>query len=250
MIEPAAWHDACSVPGMTGNKRRNPWWLAVWIAAGVVVACSGSSPSDSPGDGGNAESGATGCNDYADEDPVSVTVKYENHRSTPIFVKGAADWEPNLHFVISDDTGGSPLRLFSSYCGYATCEILGVGYAGCDAGIAFVPIVRIDPGGSWEEIWNGLHAVERSMPESCYLDGSSTSTCDQMQVPAAATYSVMSAAGSECPGCTCVPSAEGSCLDPVYISAPEAGIFVSGESLTATTTVTFPAASAITLQFD
>jgi len=130
-------------------------------------------------------------------------------------------------------------------CGFASCEIQKETPPLCDAGITFVPLVRIEPGGRFTESWNGLAAVERRMPEICYA-GTAQSSCAQMLEPVPGAYRVAAAARTECAQCNCTPSTSGFCLVPAGFY--DAGL--GGQALEARVEVSLPAGPEIALAFD
>ena len=94
------------------------------------------------------------------------------------------------------------------------------------------------------ETWNGLAAVERTMPANCYA-GRAQSSCTQMLEPAAGTYQVAASARTECALCTCTPSSSGSCTAPAGFY--DAGL--GGQALEASADVALPGVAEIVLTF-
>lgn len=195
----------------------------VYIAALATCACSGSSPDD------DAAGASALCADFQDE-PASqtITVRLRNASSAPVFVADPYDLCTVGQVFEVTTAAGEQVALRTNKCGNHTCGYLHTGHEYCTDLCGLPGLIRIEPGGMWEESWPAVGFVETQMPTSCYQRSEDDEgTCSKQVALEPGSYVIRSRAGVNCTGddeCTCEPDAAGSCrtADPSMSAlAPE-----------------------------
>jgi hypothetical protein len=217
-----------------------------WIVLAFALSATACQSDDDTGTSGDALS----CDGFDDQTSnQTVSVVFRNQGTQPVFLHTASTFDPGARFTISDGSGADVGLPFGNCV--PTCASFAAGPVNCDAGISFAKVIRIDPGGTYQEAWNGLVTIQRTMPAACYNEASAPqASCAQLQKPATGSYQAHAMAGTSCPDCICTPDATGSCIN-FGQALTEAGTIpaVSGEALVASAEVTLPGATEIELVF-
>lgn len=212
----------------TALMTRARWRLLVWIDLAALIACapkpgaetessSGSGASSSASTSGGVTSGGGGCEAFLDQEVEgpSVTVTIENLRDAPAFVAAgpACTSEPLLELA---GPGGSMLHFREVVCDY-TCADQFSGMCQCAADCALAPVIRIEPGGKYSQLWSGGLLVAVTAPTECVAEGCSPACSRREQAPAGG-YTFSTAVGSgaapciDTPAlCACEANADGWC---------------------------------------
>lgn len=215
-----------------------------WIILAFALNATACQSDDETGS--NASSSCDGFDDEMSNQMVSVV--FRNQGTQPIFLHTSFTADPGARFTVSDSSGADVGLPFGS-CN-PTCASFAAGPVNCDAGIVIAPVMRIDPGGAYQETWNGLVTIARMMPAACYNEAATPqASCSQLQKPASGSYQAHAIAGTSCPDCLCTPDATGFCIDHGFLTDSGTSPAVSGEALTATANVTLPGATEIELVF-
>lgn len=191
--------------------------------------------------------GESVCEAYLDEEAPTVTIRFKNEGTQPIFVGAQMNCADPPPFTLLN-ANGKVLDIDGSGCG-SSCESMQEhGLLDCPA-VCQVPAVHmIAPGGQFETQWNGTLKKPVTMPASC-IQGvvEQAQSCVQRVTAPRSIYTVEAQGFSEAVGCgpngdicTCTPSADGSC------QVPEPG-FVNGFVLSATATLNYPDVTTIDL---
>ena len=222
-------------------------------SGGAATGGSGGNTGGSPGggSGGLAGSGAVGgaagasCALYLDQTGQATTVRLTNQRTEPIFLGGSNDCGPTEPFGI-EGPDGKPVKLWPGGCGH-TCEGLQSHGNYCSGACMMPPLIRIEPGGTYERKWQGVVFEPASMPDSCYSDPNDLLTSCEQQLPAPAGKYAFSASASAQATC-----GSGSCVCPAgspgWCELPGGGQLGS-PSLAASADLSLPAANLVELSF-
>jgi hypothetical protein len=176
------------------------------------------------------------CEDYLDEPPgETLTLRYQNAGSSTLFVGMASGCSGLLLPFDVRPVGGTDLTLIRTGCN--TCETLQEGEQACPAMCAMPPIMRLEPGGSYEVTWDARHWIAAMMPDSCYAD-IEYATCTQHVVLQPGAYELTAYVYPDCnpagtSACDCTASSEGWCR-------VEMGGSPTGTRLTSTVTFDYP----------
>jgi len=241
--------------------------IAAFLSA-ATFACGGSTLQDSSTDGsagsggstggsagaggstgGAAGSGGTGgaaCDGYEDQTPPgSVTLRYQNKTSGPIYLGGGNTCDPTPLFELNGPEG--PVQLIAGGCGH-TCEALQTHGNYCAGACMMPPVIFIAPGGHYEEKWSGSVFVSEAMPKECHFEPEfAPPTCDRRVIAPKGSYAAMVQAGVtltcyDSSTCSCTPDASGSCQIP-YGGTPD------GTKVAAKASFEMPGASLVTITF-
>jgi hypothetical protein len=201
--------------------------------------------SAAPGCGTGVQPGSPACDAYLDEaPPQNVAITVRNEGTATIFLGGegcAADIGVGL--AAAD---GSALPQGASGCGY-TCEQLQTRPAACPADCALPPVVRVDPGGSYQLSWSGSYVEPASMPKSCYFEPSYAGPgCERRIVAPAGDYTLTASAWPQTTcvdnSCDCQPDASGSCVMQGFAG-------VGGTATQASAVVAYPSETSVEIVF-
>ncbi|APR81482.1 Hypothetical protein A7982_06831 [Minicystis rosea] len=178
----------------------------------LAVGCGGSVVDNMGGGGtGGSGGGKQACSAFDDEEgQSSVTLHMRNDTTMPIFVRG--DCQGEATFTMHQDGGGDPSTGFPFDPGcLQTCE----GFQTQPqfiCGACAPAVIRIEPGGTHDEVWNGTGLRSGLlMPSLCWFESPHVETCSKVVTAPAGTWTASVTAFSDCgDGCTC--DANGSCF--------------------------------------
>lgn len=250
------WVVAFALATVPGCGTSEPEAAGADASLGGGGGASGSGGiSGSSGAGGNSGSGAAAtdapseqpatdaptegstCSNYPNAtNAPTLTVTFENQRSTPIYVGTPLAPCSAVTEFFAATSGSAPLKLSYPEACQATCECPGCGV--CDAGCSSSTVQRIDPGAKFDVSWKQLALLPRTNPPGC----TTPEACLQVSLPPAASYDIRADARTECSGCSC--STDGKCT---WGPGTDAG--VSGELLSVTQTVALPGAAGVNFVF-
>jgi hypothetical protein len=190
--------------------------------------------------------GSASCNEYLDEAQVQeVTITIRNNGSDIIYL-GGEGCSSEILLSLAGADGELPWR--SGGCGFS-CEDLQQHSGVCAADCAMPPVVRVDPGGSYELSWTGRHLQQQSMPDGCFDEPqyAGEGSCQSHVVAAAGDYTLSAYAwlqtGCVDTTCDCQPDANGSCRMEGFASTDGPGIQADG-------VVSYPSATSMELVFE
>jgi hypothetical protein len=247
----------------------------VLVSASLAAACGGSTSQDSStggsggggavagggmGGGGAVAGGGTGgggavagggsggtpsCESFADETPPgAITVRLKNTKPYPIYVGGGTDCGGKPLFTLSD--AGGPVQMFAGGCGN-TCEKLQKHGDWCPDACMIPPVVMIQPGGHYDDVWSGTTFEELKMPKSCYFEPEfAGASCSRRIVAPAGAYAALAVGGTavtclDVGICSCKPDANGAC-EIMY------GGDVSGDPVPGKVAFQLPGASLVVIE--
>ncbi len=237
-IESDATGGAGGVAGASGNG-----------GGGSSGMGGGAGVGGAAGIGGGAGSGGSSCDDFLDETPTTkgVTLRLVNKRTTPIYLGDVNNsCGPLPNYALQGPNG--PVPQFASGCGN-TCQMLQDHPMYCAGACMIPPVIRIEPGGSFDAAWSGMTFEAVDMPKICYFDqGFAPETCDRSIVAPPGLYGATTQAWTDivCNDvamCSCTPGPTGSCEIP-YGANP------SGTPLDAKASFEMPSTSLVLLTFE
>jgi hypothetical protein len=209
----------------TVMKNKSSLVLIAALLAHGALACGDTVDFDDNGSGGSGASGGNGghggdggsggkggqCALYEDESGSEVTFRIVNDSSQAIYLPtncGA------LTPTIQPQDGDDGAFYGNRYGGcFASCEDWQQGEPPvCTAEACALTTQRIEPGGSYDFVWQGTGLVQATMPDACYFDATYASgECTQVIEAPEQTYQFDIPGYMDCVG-ECVCQEDGQCF--------------------------------------
>lgn len=206
---------------------------------GGSMATGGRSGAPTFGGGPSAGSGSgASCEAFLDEEAeTSVTVRIVNDTDAPLHFGAEETTCMVLPIYELSREDGVPVSDARGEC--SSCQLAQrVGAIGCPAICAYQPLVRLEPGQSYEVTWDGRLGEDAAMPAACYpMPFAVPETCIR-KVVAPATRYVFSAVGWS--DWTCGPAGGCQCVDEDGSCKVTGEAWVRGSAVQASVTIDFP----------
>jgi len=195
----------------------------------------GSSSDDGTSGDGGMDVGGTGdeCEGFDDEDGEAseTVIRIENTGDEPLFLGGlwSCDFARML-VVPTDAANGVHWPLLK--CEFSCEDVLAPGGMGCDSSCPIANVIRIEPGGAFEDPWPGdMHDPAEPPAQCCSEDEGGCACFVRRPAPEGeyeATVNVFTEVSCAVGDCDCTPNDDGWCeIEGFAETIPEDGQLAS-----------------------
>jgi hypothetical protein len=213
---------------------------ALFLALAALAACS-DRKQDASDDGESG--GPTACDPSTADIGPEVSVTIRNETAAPLYFTQTEFCSALPPFLIR--RGAERVDWYVEPC--VSCDAVIDGQCGCPALCAADSVIRIDPGGSYEEAWTGAEAFSATLPAECTTEGCGDQ-CTALAQAVDGAYTARANAGTEV---TCGMGIPCDCIDTPddagWCSAP--GIR-AGDQLQVDVDFDYPDTDSVEIVFD